>query len=56
MGREGESQTLTTRLGDMSMTAVVEGPGVSDPEAQEETGHPSQSGAGYLGSMGFTAS
>lgn len=55
MGGDEESQTLVTRLGDVSMATAAEGPSVSDPEALGETGHPSQPRAGYLGSVGFTA-
>lgn len=44
MGREGETQRLMTHLGDISMAALAEGPGVSDPGTKEEIGHPPRLG------------
>lgn len=41
MGMEGEAQRLMTRLRDISMAGITKGPGVSDPGAKGEAGHPS---------------
>lgn len=53
MGGAGETHRLMARLGDISMAALAEGPGVSGPGVKGETGHPPR--LGLLRTMGFTA-